>query len=213
MSSRSDGRGAEAAHEDEARLYGRALRLLTAHDRTAHDLRRRLERYADADTVGRVLARLREQRYLDDERFARTFTEREALERGAGAQLVRASLRAHGVAEPLVREAAETAAAAEAVTALSLARKRAARLRGLAHDVQVRRLAGQLARRGYRAGVVYEAVRAALAEHELDEAGAEALEWLGSVVDGVGAEPETEPETEAGAHVRTAAPPGAERRG
>jgi regulatory protein len=178
------------APEDEARLYRRALRLLAAHDRTAADLRRRLEQAGEPDAVARVIARLEAQHYLDDRRYAQAWTEREALERGGGARLVRAGLRAHGVAEPLVEEAAARAAEAEADTALALCRKAAARLRGLAPEVRVRRLAGLLARRGYRPAVVYASVRAALAEDRLGEAAEGALEAL-ALADDPAAAPET----------------------
>lgn len=184
MNARRPSGGDPPAPDDEARLYRRALRLLAAHDRTASDLRRRLERHGEPEAVARVIARLEARRYLDDGRFAQAWTEREALERGAGARLVRAGLRAHGVAEPLVAQAATRASEAEAETALTMARKAAARLRGLEPAVRVRRLAATLARRGYRSAVVYQAVRAALTDDRLDEAGEDALETLALADDG-----------------------------
>lgn len=195
MNARRPSGGAPPPPDDEARLYGRALRLLAAHDRTSSDLRRRLERHGEPEAVARVIARLEARRYLDDRRFVQAWTEREALERGAGARLVRAGLRAHGVAEPLVAEAATRAAEAEAQTALALARKAAVRLRGLEPAVRVRRLAATLARRGYRSAVVYQAVRAALADDRLGEAGEGALETLAMADDGaLGAEDGRDPE-------------------
>jgi regulatory protein len=189
-------RAERAAPDDEARLYSRALRLLAAHDRTAVDLRRRLERHGEPGTVTRVLARLEGQGYLDDRRFAQAWTEREAIERGAGARLVRAGLRAHGVGEAIVAEAVARAGDAEAQTALALARKAAARMGGLPAATRVRRLAAQLARRGYRPAVVYQAVRAALADARLGEAGENALEGLAAADDTAG--PDTGAEDEPG---------------
>jgi regulatory protein len=167
------------APEGEAEAFDRALRLLAAHDRTAFDLRRRLERRADAATVERVLVRLRALGYLDDERFAAAFTEREALERGAGARLVRAALRAHGVADEVARREAARAGDAELETARRLAMRGAARLAASDPQTRVRRLAAQLARRGYRPAVVYQAVRDALRRGGgVDEAAEAALERL-----------------------------------
>lgn len=159
MSPRREPGGAPRAPEDEARLYSRALRLLTAHDRSTADLAGRLGRYGEPDAVQRVLDRLKAHRYLDDDRFARAYTEREALERGAGARLVRSALRSHGVAEAVVGREAERAATAERDTAREVARRALARLRQLPPEVAMRRLAGQLARRGYAAHTVYEVVR------------------------------------------------------
>jgi regulatory protein len=89
----------------------RALELAYAYlnrrERTEAELRRHLEaRGVDATTVGATVDKLREQGYLDDERYTRLFTEdkreleqwgrdrirRTLLERGVDRELVEATL-------------------------------------------------------------------------------------------------------------------------
>jgi len=129
--------------------------------------------------VEAALGRLRKQGYLDDARFADAFTRHEALERGAGARLVRHELRAHGVGEPLVAQAAAVAAAAELDTAREVARRALPGLAALAPEARVRRLAGRLARRGYASAIVYQVVRETFGGARLGESGEAAIEALG----------------------------------
>lgn len=135
----------------------------------------------------RVLERLRASRYVDDGRFAAAFTQSRALERGAGARWVRAALAAHGVAGDVAAREAARAGEAEAETARRLARRALAAMADVPAAVRARRLAGQLTRRGYRPGVVYEVVREALRGQESAEA-AEVLDALARAEDGDGEE-------------------------
>lgn len=75
-----------------------AVRQLAARDCSEREVRRRLgESAADAAVVDAVVARLRELRFLDDERFARGLCERLAR-RGYGSARARAELAGHGLA-------------------------------------------------------------------------------------------------------------------
>ncbi len=57
-----------------------------------------------ATIVSATIARLRELRYLDDQRFAREMAE-QAVRRGRGSEYVRAQLGTKGIAEPLIDDA------------------------------------------------------------------------------------------------------------
>jgi regulatory protein len=140
-----------------------AVRLLGLRSHSAVELGRKLRRRGfDADTVASVLARLAEQRYLDDSEFARELVSHRSSGRGGAA--IAAELASKGVA----RSVAQAAVAAmdpeleiEAAAAFArrwLAKAEPGSLRSLLE------LAGpRLARRGYRPGVVREACRRALA--------------------------------------------------
>jgi regulatory protein len=107
------------SHDD---LHERALKLAYAYlnrrERTEAELRRHLEgRGVDAAAVQTTMETLREQGYLDDERFARMFTEdkrdleqwgserirRTLLERGIDRDLVEATLHQAGPEDELDR--------------------------------------------------------------------------------------------------------------
>jgi len=108
---RKDRHGAPVTPVDAA--WRRAVRLLAARDRSTHEIRVRLEAAGTApDIVVATITRLRELRYLDDERFARTAAEN-AVRRGHGSERVRAALAAKGVAEALADAAVTTAFADE----------------------------------------------------------------------------------------------------
>jgi len=143
-----------------------ALRRLESRDRTRAELAVTLRDRETPETVAAaVLDRLTEVGLVDDTRFARTWVETRQRTRGLAGQALSAELRQRGVSDEVVAEAVEVVdPETEERRALELARARVARRRGLAPEVVTRRVAGQLARRGYSAGVAFRAVRTAVAE-------------------------------------------------
>ena len=69
----------------EQQLYGSALRALMRRAHSIHEMREYLERRAeDKEVVSPVIARLREQSYLDDARYALEYTRHHAQSRRQG---------------------------------------------------------------------------------------------------------------------------------
>ncbi len=147
------------AEEREAAMAA-ALRLLGQRARSVAELRTRLQHrdYPPA-TVERVIARLKELRYLDDTAFAQRWVETRQRTSPRGAALLQRELRQHGIAGHV----AEQAAASAAGDAYTQARRAAApRLTRLAHadfETFARRVGGFLTRRGFPASVVHTVVR------------------------------------------------------
>lgn len=143
-----------------------ALRRLESRDRTRAELAVTLRDRETPETVAAaVLDRLTEVGLVDDTRFARTWVEIRQRTRGLAGRALSAELRQRGVSDEVVAEAVEVVdPETEERRALELARARVARTRGLAPEVVTRRVAGQLARRGYSAGVAFRAARTAVAE-------------------------------------------------
>jgi regulatory protein len=149
---------------DEARVAGeralamaRALNYLGYRARSEKEVRDRLRRYGyGEETVGSVVARLKELGYLDDEDFARLVAREKA--RGYGPRRVSAELRKSGVGADLARDAVEEEFARR--SQLEDARSAAARRynRG-GSDAEARRVYGFLVRRGYSAEVCAEVAR------------------------------------------------------
>ena len=101
------------ASDTAARAWECAIRLLTAHDRSEHELRSRLAAQGiSASAIHATIRRLHRLHYLDDRRFARGTAE-SAARRGQGSERVRAQLVAKGVAETLIDEALQGAFADE----------------------------------------------------------------------------------------------------
>ncbi len=147
-----------AAHDDEPDPYEVArtiaLRSLDAAPRSRHQLGERLVRKGVAPEVAeRVLDRFTEVGLLDDAAYARMLVSSRRASRGLAPRALALELRRAGI-DPATAEAALAQLADEQVDsdeelAAQLVRRRLRSMRGLAHDVALRRLVGMLARKGY----------------------------------------------------------------
>jgi regulatory protein len=95
---------------DEAALYDYAVKALARHMRTETELRRLLSVRAEPGARGEaairaVVARLKEQHYLDDRSYAETFTRLRQENDKLGARRVRQTLSQRGIAPEIVERA------------------------------------------------------------------------------------------------------------
>ena len=115
-----------------------------------------LDRYTDVGLV-------------DDAAYAESFVAQRTGSRATGRRVIAAQLREKGVADDVAAAAlAGIDSDTEAAAALEFARSRLRRLGGLPRDVAIRRLYGQLSRRGYPPSVVASVVRQVLAGSPAD---------------------------------------------
>jgi regulatory protein len=116
------------------------------------------------DVAEAVLERFTELGLVDDAAYAEAFTRSRHEYKGLGSRAIAFELRRRSVPDEVVREAVSAIdSEQEERTAFRLAGERQARMNGLPRDVQARRLAGFLARKGYGGDIVGRAVREALA--------------------------------------------------
>lgn len=156
----------DADPEAVARLI--CLRLLTAAPRTRAQLADALKhRGVPSAAADSVLSRFTEVGLIDDSMFAAMWVESRHRGRGLGRRALVAELDRRGVAKDDITEAVDQLTpTVERETALALVERRLGGIAGQPRQVQVRKLAGMLARKGYSAGLAYSVVREAL-----DEAG------------------------------------------
>src|SRR6185437_10324436 len=115
------GRARTLSTEEE--LHTAALRALMRRAYSIHDMREYLARRAAiSEHVGGVIARLREQRYLDDERYALEFTRQHAQSRRQGRFRIMRELRARGVPDKHIEPAMDAIFAETDETTLIRAR-------------------------------------------------------------------------------------------
>lgn len=156
----------ESAPEDPA-AYARGLVLnaLSRSARTRGQLADLLTRKGvEPELAEEVLERYTEVGLVDDAAYAEAFTRSRHEHRGMGSRAIAFELRRRSVPDQLVQDAVSVLdSETEQATASRLAVQRQARLNGLPREVQARRLAGFLARKGYGGEVVGRAVREALA--------------------------------------------------
>jgi regulatory protein len=118
----------------------------------------------DADAVAALLDAFGERGYLDDARLAEQVVHSGVDRKGQGRQVIAQSLAKRGVPRDVADAALAELPDDDAERALEFARSKAGSLRGLERDVALRRLAGQLARRGYGGSMALNAARTALEE-------------------------------------------------
>ena len=165
---RRDEQPESAPQDPDARARQLVLDALSRSARTRGQLSELLERKGVPEEVGdAVLDRFAELGLVDDAAYAEAFTRSRHEHRGLGSRAIAFELRRRAVPDELVQEAVSVLDAdQEQETASRLARERQARMTALPREVQARRLAGFLARKGYGGQIVGRAVREALAAAE-----------------------------------------------
>jgi regulatory protein len=149
----------EIDHEAVARNL--CLRLLTNRARTRTELATALAaRDIPGEIADHVLDRLASVGLVDDQAFAASFASGRHHDRGLAAREISRQLRDKGVAQELVDEAVlEIDPECERATAARLVERKLRSMSALAPEVQTRRLAGMLARKGYSPPVAFQVVR------------------------------------------------------
>ena len=164
-------RDGEPEPHDVARQI--VLRQLAMAPRTRKQLRDKLRQRACPDDVAEaVLDRMTEVGLVDDKAYAGMLIRSQQASRGLARRALARELRTKGVDDETAREAlAQVRPEGERDQAARLVAKKLRTMHGLDATVQMRRLAGMLARKGYPADlsmqVVREAVRQA-PEHQRD---------------------------------------------
>lgn len=164
-------RSADEAPTDDAAVRARAERTLlkrlrgrSLSVREARDVLREAElAEADADAV---IAAFLDNGYLDDSRLAEQLLDGALGRKAQGATAIAQTLSRRGLDREVIDMAMASLPDDEAERALEFARQRARGMSGLDHDVALRRLHGQLARRGFRGSVALDAARQALSDQD-----------------------------------------------
>lgn len=149
------------------RAYVKALDLLSYRERSQDELRRGLLRRGyDGETVEAVLALLLEEGLADDDRYAHNLIRQGMVIKPCGKRRLRHDLQRRGIDEEIIERNLEQdyADEEEPLLAAELVRSRLPRLAAVPPGKRYQRLAGYLARRGFR----YETIRRVLKDAGLD---------------------------------------------
>lgn len=115
------------------------------------------------DAAEAILDRFTALGYLDDRALAEQLVDKALSRKAQGRQAIAQTLAQRGIPRDVADEALAALPGDEGDRALEFARAKAAQLSHLDHDTALRRLAGQLARRGFGSSAL-SAARAALEE-------------------------------------------------
>lgn len=136
------------AAEIDYRCYNAALRLLAYRPRSEGELNQRLRRSRyDDEVIQRALAKLRQQKLIDDAAFCQFWKEsRESLS-PRGARMIERELRQKGIAQEVAHGVASEVDDTEA--SYKVAQRKARFLTSLEYGEFEKRLGGYLRRRGF----------------------------------------------------------------
>lgn len=167
----ADAEGSGADAESLARAI--VLRQLSMTARSRAQLERKLrQRGCDDAVAARVLDRMTEIGLVDDEAYAAMLVREKHSSKGLARGALAHELRKQGIDPEIADEAlGQVGAGDERLRAEQLAAKKLRTMGGLAPDVQARRLAALLARKGYPGEIAWPVVRDAIAgapEHQRD---------------------------------------------
>lgn len=119
---------------------------------------------ADETVVEDLVARFVDLGYLDDAAFAEQLAMSAVERRGEGRRAVAETLRKRGIPRDIAEAALAELPDDDAERALDFARSKVRGVEGKDYEASLRRLAGQLARRGYPSSVALTAAKTALSE-------------------------------------------------
>jgi regulatory protein len=148
----------------EQELYGAALRALMRRAHSIHEMKEYLARRAeDEESIGQVIARLREQNYLDDAKYALDYARLHARSRRQGRFRIARELRQRGVPDRHIESALDAVFTDtdEAVLVRERLKRQLARVRGPLDQRKIASAYRSLLRAGFSADLIRTELRAA----------------------------------------------------
>ncbi len=161
--------------ETEDELYDVALRALMRRAHSVREMKQKLARRTDNELLVRVvMARLKENGQLDDERYAQQFTRNRTQSRKQGKFRIARDLRARGVADSQINAAIEDAAATTDTVAVVRQRieRKMRSCRGEMDERKIASIYGSLLRAGFPSDVIRKELKN-LTREEVPETDAE----------------------------------------
>ena len=157
--------GAAAATDAAAAAEASLLRKLRARSLSVQEARTALGGHGiSREQIDDILAETVRLGYLDDRALAEQLVHAGQDRRGQGRQAIAQTLAKRGVPRDVADVALSELPDDDMERALEFARRKAAGIGGRDAQAELRRLAGQLARRGYPSNVALSAARQALDE-------------------------------------------------
>ncbi len=148
--------------EEVRKAKNYALTLLTYRSRSCWELRDRLKKKDyDEKVVEEVIGQLQEMKFLDDNRFARSWAESRSLNKPIGRRLLERELQRKGIDKDIIEEVSRATFDKynEEQLALALAKKRLKSYSKADELTRRRRLYGYLGRRGFSPDVISQVLK------------------------------------------------------
>jgi regulatory protein len=149
---------------DEQALHEYALKALGRRMRSESDLRRLLHAKVEREETGaakilKVIARLKEYGYLDDTKFAETYTRLRQENEKFGARRVRQDLSQKGVPQQIITDTIDSRYAEVSEEALARQHLERKRIRKPENEKETARVMRRLITAGFSTSVIYKILR------------------------------------------------------
>jgi regulatory protein len=149
---------------NETSLYDYAIKALGRRMRSEAELHRLMKARVEPDARGEaaiaaVIARLKENHYLDDKSFAETYTRLRQENEKLGARRVRNDLRQKGIRTDVAEEAIEARYGATNEEALARQHLERKRIGKPTNEKETARVMRRLVAAGFATGVIYKILR------------------------------------------------------
>jgi len=143
--------------DSEPALYDAAIKILMRRAHSVHEMKKALiRRTVDEDLIQKVIARLKQNGYIDDARYAKQFARQRTEGRKQGKFRISRDLRARGVPDRHIEAALEEAAqnTDEAAVVRQRIQRKLRASRGEIDDRKLASLYRSLLRSGFSADVI-----------------------------------------------------------
>src|SRR5262249_5991804 len=146
---------------NETGLYDYAVKALGRRMRTEVELRRLMHQRVELGDRGEqiivaVIARLKEQRYLDDQSYAETYARLRQENEKFGARRVRQGLRQKGVSAAVTEQAVDARYSSTNEEALARKHLERKRIRKPENEKETARIMRRLVAAGFSTGTIYK---------------------------------------------------------
>ena len=153
--------------DTEEELYDVALRALMRRAHSVQEMKKKLTQRADNELLVRVvMARLKENGQLDDQRYAQQFTRNRTQSRKQGQFRIQRELRQRGVADSVISAALQESAEQNDPTAVIRQRieRKLKSYRGEVDDKKIASIYGSLLRAGFPSDLIRKEIKSLTAE-------------------------------------------------
>jgi regulatory protein len=154
--------------------YARAVRFLARRARSEKEVRDNLQKkQIDTEVLEKVIAKLKEQRFVDDEAFASWWIEQRTRVTPRSMRLIILELLQKGVQKDTIESAivaidahmGRTSTQSDVETAKRIVEKKIRRYESLTREEIYQKLGGYLARKGYSWDVIKKSIDTHMDEH------------------------------------------------
>lgn len=144
--------------EDFEKFYNKALEFLSYRQRSEKEVRDKLKtKEVDSQTIDKIIAKLKDKKFINDEEFARMFSENRLRFKPRSLRLIKLELKQKGIAPEIINNLQLTIDS-DLESAEKLVEKRLGRVKGLPKQEIYEKIGRYLASKGFNWDTIKKAI-------------------------------------------------------